>query len=182
MHTFHSRKNAHKKAGALPPLFDRLHNNDVMPEGSLYVEEIQSFDQMIESISKELQSVLNTRQSAILLPKDDNKNLGYSDFFLPQYFGLGDFSHFDPSSKSGQFKMIKQLTLTIEHFEPRLKNVTIKIQFVNIKKDSAILYIDGDVILNELTQRVSFPITIDNLYATRSSQSHNTSKPIIQKK
>jgi len=182
LHTFHSRKNAHKKAGALPPLFDRLHNTDVSPEGSLYVEEIQSFDQMIDSISRELQAVLNTRQSAILLPKDDNKNLGYSDFFLPQYFGLGDFSHFDPSSKSGQFKMVKQLILTIQHFEPRLKNVDVKIQFVNIRKDSAILHIEGDVLLNDLTQRVSFPVTIDNLYTTTPSQPGPVTPPLLQKK
>ena len=163
MHTFHSRKNAHQKAGALPPLFDRLHNQEVTPEGSLYVEEIMTIEALQNSIMNELQTVLNTRQSAILLPQEDNKNLGYSDFSMPQYFGLGDFSHFDPSNKVGQQRMIKQLTKTIQHFEPRIKNVRVKVQFVNIKKDSAILYIDGDVTLNNLTQRLSFPITVNTL-------------------
>ncbi len=171
MHTFHSRKNAHKKAGALPPLFDRLHNNDVTPEGGLYSEEVLTLEDLLASIRTELQSVLNTRQTAILPPRSDNKSLGLSDFTRPQYFGLGDFSHFDLSSKVGQMRMTQQLTETIMHFEPRLKNARVKIEFVNIKKDSAILHITGDVTMHDLTQRVSFPVAIDNLftYAPKST-------------
>jgi type VI secretion system protein ImpF len=150
-----------KKAGAPAPLFDRLCDFDLQNSVESPSFNALDFEQLKESILNELVLILNTRHSAKRRAEKDQS--GISDYILPQFFGLSDFSWFDINSELGQSQMAQEIEETIAHFEPRLKNVHVVITEIDKRTLALHAVISGDVILNQQKERVSLPITLEGL-------------------
>jgi type VI secretion system protein ImpF len=150
-----------KKAGAPAPLFDRLCDFDLQSAVENPNFQTLDFDQLKESILDELILILNTRHSAKRRVEKDQA--GLSDYILPQFFGLSDFSWFNTNSELGQSQMAQEIEETIAHFEPRLKNIHVAITDIDKRTLALHAVISGDVTLNQQKERMSMPIILEGL-------------------
>lgn len=151
-----------KIKGAYPPLFDRLTDNDPTTLSENIHDVLLDFEGLKASVEDELTMILNTRHSS----KDKAKEATYdslSDYVLPQFYGLSDFSWFEVSSLAGRQNMAEEIAQTIEHFEPRFKNVSVKIIDINPHTLALEARLDGDITLGSFSKKVSFPILLENL-------------------
>lgn len=104
-----------KGKGLLPSLLDRLIDAEAAGSGNLLGYDIA---QMIDAVRRDLEDLLNTRQSHQGMPEE----------FVELHdsvatYGLPDFTSID-ASKSGQRKAMGKIIETIiNRFEPRLRDV-----------------------------------------------------------
>lgn len=150
------------QTGALAPLFDRL--TDLEPHLISEPSSYQILDPIAlkESVQRELEMILNTRPT-VLRPPEDGHGEFISDFALPQFFGLRDFSWFDGASNLGRRTISIEIERVVTYYEPRLRNIKV---FVNKHpKDplSLVAEVTGDLKIGKLLERFTFPITIHNL-------------------
>jgi type VI secretion system protein ImpF len=150
------------QAGALAPLFDRLSDLEphLMSEPSSY--QILGPSELRESVQRELEMILNTRPT-VRRPPEDGHGEFISDFALPQFFGLRDFSWFDGASDLGRRTIGTEIERVVAYYEPRLKNVKALVSKHPIDPLSLIAEIAGDLKIGKVLERFTFPITIQNL-------------------
>lgn len=150
------------QTGALAPLFDRL--TDLEPHLTSEPSSYQILDSLAlrDSVQRELEMILNTRPT-VLRPPEDGHGEFISDFALPQFFGLRDFSWFDGSSDLGRRTIGIEIERVVSYYEPRLKNVRAFVNKHPTDPLSLIAEITGDLKIDEILERFTFPITIQNL-------------------
>lgn len=142
-----------KKVSVLP-LFDRL--IDENPDASFEVSARRfiSFDELKESITKDLTLLLNTKISPFWV--DYSKTMK-----IPFSYGINSTA---PSSAETVFEIqdlenrIKQVIST---FEPRLKNVQVQILTMGVTPGKADVQIDADVVADNLRVPLSFSIVME---------------------
>lgn len=142
-----------KKVSVLP-LFDRL--IDENPDASFEVSARRfiSFDELKESITKDLTLLLNTKISPFWV--DYSKTMK-----IPFSYGINSTA---PSSAETVFEIqdlenrIKQVIST---FEPRLKNVQVQILTMGVTPEKADVQIDADVAAGSLRVPLSFSIVME---------------------
>ena len=142
-----------KKVSVLP-LFDRL--IDENPDASFEVSARRfiSFDELKESITKDLTLLLNTKISPFWV--DYSKTMK-----IPFSYGINSTA---PSSAETVFEIqdlenrIKQVIST---FEPRLKNVQVQILTMGVTPGKADVQIDADVAAGSLRVPLSFSIVME---------------------
>jgi len=158
-----NKKKILSKPGALAPLFDRL--VDLEPELSQELDPFAplSAQALQESIIHELSLVFNTRPTAKRLAGEDIPD-SVSDYALPTFFGLADFSWLDAGKDFYLHRIIRLLEDVIRHYEPRLMNPKVKVR----EMDRAILglHVDitGTIDPGTGIQQVNFPLSITNLF------------------
>lgn len=158
-----NKKKELSKPGALAPLFDRL--MDLEPSLTQELDPFAPLNavQLQESITHELSLVLNTRPTAKRLADEDIPD-SISDYCLPTFFGLADFSWFDAGQDFYLHKIVRLLEEVIRHYEPRLMNPKIKVR----ERDRAILGlhvdISGTIDPGDGVRQVNFPLSIANLF------------------
>lgn len=150
------------QTGALAPLFDRLADHEPHVSSEPSGSQVLDPQDLRLSVQHELEMILNTRPTVQRPPEDAHGDF-ISDFALPQFFGLRDFSWFDGSNDFGRDTIGTEIERVVTYYEPRLKNVR---AYVN--KDlqdplSLIAQITGDLKIGEIFERFTFPITIHNL-------------------
>ena len=148
----------------MAPLFDRLCDND--PDR---IEEdprnyILSLEHLKKSIHKELELILNTRPT-YRLNSDEGElaiktNNGLDNNLMPTAFGLPDFSWYDSSKKWTIDHLTRQIEQAINRYEPRLKNVHVKIVGKVAATQGLQISLNADVTYNETSERLHFPLTI----------------------
>ncbi len=150
------------QAGALAPLFDRLTDLEphLVSEPSSY--QILTPTELKESVQRELELVLNTRPT-VQRPPEDGHGEFISDFALPQFFGLRDFSWFDGASDTGRRSIGTEIERVVTYYEPRLKNVKVRVSKHPQDPLALVAEIAGDLKIGEILERFTFPITIHNL-------------------
>ena len=110
--------------GVLPPLFDRI----IQQKIDLVVgEQLLDAKGLQESIIKELSLILNTRCTVRKVVYDNHID-EIPLFGLPDFFGLEDFSNFDPTNQQTWLKTARVITTAIQAAEPRLQNIHVKIK------------------------------------------------------
>lgn len=110
--------------GVLPPLFDRI----IQQKIDLVVgEQLLDAKGLQESIIKELSLILNTRCTVRKVVYDNHID-EIPLFGLPDFFGLEDFSNFDPTNQQTWSKTARVITTAIQAAEPRLQNIYVKIK------------------------------------------------------
>lgn len=159
-------KNHETFPGAKAPLFDRL-MNPTGPMASLDNDiksmEILDLNGLKKSIVREITLLLETRPTAKRLAEKDNLN-GASDYILPTFYGLPDFSWFDTSDKASLHQITLRLKDLIQHYEPRLFNPRVIYQGLDRSNLGVHLTIEGDVQWENMRYPLHFPISLRNLF------------------
>jgi type VI secretion system protein ImpF len=144
------------------PVLDRL--IDLEPKNAFEVplSRAQSARVLKNAVRRDLESLLNTRRIADL-PDGSLKELS-SSLYL---YGLPDFSTLKLASTADQAKLIRQLTLTIKLFEPRLANVrVIPMPSEETGLKDLKVRIEGMLLMDPAPEPVSFDTVIETKSGT----------------
>ena len=149
-------KNVQK--GVYAPLFDCLSKEEI--------EIVLDLKGLKESIARELETILNTR------PVARDWKIGDAVYemaqHLPQYFGLRDFTFQQAANEVGRRVIVQEIIKVIQAYEPRLKNVQVKLSLSPTHSLSATVEISGDVKFGNVMERTIFPVRVKNLFYPQS--------------
>lgn len=160
-----SEKKEWKKPGELRPLFDRLEDDDLTEGLESPVAKMYDVDQMRQSILAEVFDLLDTR---LAFNRQDYEDAAFYEkevFGLtvgyPFFYGVSDFSFYDPSNEEGREALEKEITTAIEIFEPRLKNIRFKIKSFLPHLQELASVLEADIVVGNMVHPISFPIHVD---------------------
>jgi type VI secretion system lysozyme-like protein len=148
------------------PLFDRLIDDHIYVIDDTHDFSLLDNNGLYESIMRELNIILNTRTTA-KSPAEEDDFQGGSDYDLPIYFGLNDFSWFDSSQEFYLYQIASKIETVIKRFEPRLKEPMAKIEKINRGELGMNVTISGYIKSGDATSKMSFPITIKRLFSQK---------------
>jgi type VI secretion system protein ImpF len=142
-------------------LLDRL----IDLEPALSRESVQyrllSIGQAKAAVIRDLENILNTKRS-ILLPPSAYQEVGRSLFV----YGLSDFSSENPRNPSVRQQLRTDIEKTVSMFEPRLKNVTVRLEAPAANERSLRFRITGLLVV----EPVSEPVTFDTYFDANRSE------------
>lgn len=146
------RKN-HPNAQA--SVLDRL--VDTEPHLSREAVQRRLFDseQIRASVAKDLENLLNTRRRITTPPsglEEVNRSL--------HMYGLPDFSSENPKSPLFQRRLLQTIEQTIARFEPRLRNVTVRLDASAQRERVFSFRISGVLVVEPLSE----PVVFDSYY------------------
>lgn len=158
------KKKDKEMKGALAPLFDRL--TDLDPRGDKEVTPYYKldFENLKESIMAEVSLILNTRPTAKRQAEEEPEDR-ISDYALPIFFGLGDFSWFEAGSDFYLHQIARRVEGAIRYYEPRLKNPRARVSKVDQSILGVRVDIAGDIVIDDVKERLNFPIAVENLFS-----------------
>ena len=117
-------------------------------------------------VVRDLENLLNTRRQILPVPAS-YKEVNNSVFM----YGIGDFTSENPRSPSVRRQLRQDIEKTISRFEPRLKNVTVRLE-EDIEAGRNIRFrISGTLVVESETE----PVTFDTYFDT------NRGEYVIQK-
>lgn len=137
--------------GSSVPLFDRLAAGDAASSNASWLllpEQLQA------SISRELSRLFNTRSR--LAPSEFHQNSG-----TVIDYGVPDFSALYARRGDDVELLESALAQAVTLFEPRLTNVSVKVQALVNRADAATVTVGGDVMIGLKAQRVSFELEMN---------------------
>lgn len=137
--------------GVYTPLLHVLSSDPQAPERVLSDEESLKI-----SIQTELDILLNTRPTGSASHKED--------YPLPHHFGLRDFSFEQAATESGRYEIAQEIRKAIQHYEPRLENVSVHLRLSGKDLLGAFADIQGDICFGTVNRRVLFPVTLTDLF------------------
>lgn len=150
-----------EKEGSFVPLFIRL--QDLNPEEKNESPPLRIFskEDLQQSVITEIKNLLNTR---VKLPKDDFEALIQDDSAkgFPELYGLPDFSFFDATNQGTWDNYAYLIKCAITNYEPRLTKVSVKIHHFDNISQTLTASIEGDLLINNVTQSFSFPVSLKN--------------------
>lgn len=145
--------------GIKRPLFDLLVDNAPDTDTEDYAKNFMNSDEVVESVISEISKILNTRRTAPLKDyesmKDDPLNFG-----IPSLFGLADFQSFDGTSPAQWGEVARLCEQAITRFEPRIRDVFVKVSLFNSRTHALEIYITGNVLVGKMLQQVTFPVDL----------------------
>lgn len=136
-------------------LLDRLIDNEPGVSREPVQYRLSTFRQVKEAVGRDLENLLNTKNYVSSLCSE-YQELNSSLFV----YGLPDFTSTNPKSPSVRLKLRQELEKAIAQFEPRLRNVTVRVEEHgtgerNLRfKINALLYMDP----------VAEPVTFDTFF------------------
>ena len=150
-----------KKSGIIEVialLFDRLvdHNPRVQEEAIPF--KTYTVPEVVESIARELDNLLNTRTSRIPYSMYASRE-ELLDTDLSYRYGLPDFSQFDVADDRGADLLVRQIRRLVEHYEPRLSNIGVRILGSDVSK-RLIVEISGVINVFPTPESFTFPVTL----------------------
>lgn len=144
-----------KQLVAKKNLFQLLTNNTDAKEDNIYV----SKDEYIHSIINDIAQLLNTR---CVFPKKYWRTHLPLNYGLPYFWGMHEPDDLMNPDKQESWK--NTLTQTLRYFEPRIKRLNVKVIDANTQTQTLNIEISGEVIIQQLPHKVSFPLSVKNLY------------------
>lgn len=134
--------------GSSVPLFDRLAaSDDPVPAGAFLLTP----EQLQASIAKELSRLFNTRSR--LAPSE---YAGSNGTVID--YGIPDFSALSARHADDRELLQSALKQAIVFYEPRMANISVKVEAVPQRGDRAMVTVSGDVAIGLKPQRVSFAL------------------------
>ena len=107
-------------------------------------------------VVRDLENLLNTRRRILSVPAS-YKEINNSVFM----YGLGDFTSENPKNSSVRQRLRQDVEKAIARFEPRLKNVTVRLE-EDIEKERNLRFrISGLLVVEPETEPVSFDTYFD---------------------
>lgn len=141
--------------GILPFLLDRL--IDYEPE--LSREPIQhrltSIDQAKAMVGRDLEKLLNTK-GPVLMPLPSYREVTNSLYT----YGISDFTSQSPKNSTVRQRLRQEIERAISLFEPRLKNVTVRLDTQSANERALRFKITGLLVVEPVTE----PIVFDTLF------------------
>ena len=136
--------------GSSVPLFDRLSSETPGGTGAFLLMP----EQMEASIARELARLFNSRSRLSLteMPHSSGTVIDY---------GLPDWSALSPRRGEDREALEQALTRAVGFYEPRLKNVKVKVEPVADRGDVAAVTLTGDMTIGITQQRVSFSLNLN---------------------
>lgn len=142
--------------GAPAPLFDRLIDDDPETINEHPVKKYYNRFEMIQSIEREVDRILNTRATVKRTEYDDFSE-DPLNFGLPEMFGLADFSQFDATSMQHWPRIAELCEQAILRYEPRVKNVSAEVIGFDKKTQALSMTIHADFAMKEFQGELTFP-------------------------
>jgi len=137
--------------GSSVPLFDRLASGE-RPQGAgaflLLPEQLEA------SVARELSRLFNTR--CRLAPSAMSESTGTTIDY-----GIPDFSALSPRNDEDRTLIEKALVQSVGFYEPRMRNVAVKVSEVPGRGDKAVAAVSGDLTIGLKSQRVSFALNLN---------------------
>lgn len=140
--------------GALAPLFERLVDDQPLVSTEARPFRTVNPNGLRASIRNELQRLLNTRCS------QEHEVMGNRSPTVLDY-GVPDFTHLSPTNPHDRKFMQRTLGKAIANYEPRLRNVSVRIVRYDGPRQMCEARIDGLMIVGNITEAVSFPTIIN---------------------
>lgn len=112
--------------------------------------------QILDSVFRDIENLLNTRCSPVELPTAFKRLKGS----LIRY-GLKDSTVENPESALVRQKLCKEIEKTISLFEPRLKKPVVRVETRGGKKRELFFRISGILVVEPLAEPVSFDTFFD---------------------
>lgn len=144
------------KLVAKKTLFQLLTDDTSSEINHVYV----SKEDYLKSIIIDISQLLNTR---CIFPKKFWKTHLPLNYGLPYLWGMHEPDDLMHPDKQDTWKAA--LVKTLRYFEPRLKRPKINIVNVNVKTQTLEVEISGEVIIQKLPHKISFPLNVSNIYA-----------------
>lgn len=142
--------------GAPRPLFDRLIDEDSEQQTEHPVKKYYDRFELIQSIEREIERILNTRATVKRTEYDDFSE-DPLNFGLPEMFGLADFSQFDGTRQDNWPRIAELCEQAIMRYEPRIKNVIASVTGFDNKTQSLSMTIQADFAIKEFQGELTFP-------------------------
>ena len=117
---------------------------------------LSSIGQIKTSVIRDLENLLNTRRN-ILQPAAAYREVNSSLFA----YGLSDFSAENPKSPAIRQKLRVELERAISRFEPRLRNVTVRVEIQGESKRSLRFRISALLVIDPVSEPISFDTYFD---------------------
>ncbi len=139
---------------AVLPIFDRLVDDNPKESFEIEAKHYISIDELQESISNDLERLLNTKISSFWV--DYSKTM-----MIPFSYGINSTA---PSSAETVFEiqdLENRISRVIAEFEPRLTNVQVQVVSFGMDPGKAYLQIDADVAAGNKRVPLSFPIVME---------------------
>ena len=115
-----------------------------------------SIRQIKDSVSRDLENLLNTRRN-ILVPPASCQEVNSSLFV----YGLPDFTSKNPGNVSVRAQLRMEIEKTLARFEPRLKNITVHIDSPAGSNRDLKFRITGILVVDPISEPVAFDTNYD---------------------
>jgi type VI secretion system protein ImpF len=137
-------------------VLDRLLDSDPLENPGSGQHPVITKRQIMDSVIRDVENLLNTRCSPVELT-GQQKHLENS---LVKY-GLQDFTAENPKSGIARQKLCNEIQKTLSFFEPRLKQVMVRVEKSSHTDRQVVFRISGVLIVKPLSEQVSFDTYLD---------------------
>ena len=139
-----------------PSVLDRLIDPDPSARNDPPMTWAQSFREVKTSVRRDLEWLLNTRQSPE--PATDDLALASKSVFN---FGLPDITTLTVQSANDRGRLLRMLEMTIARFEPRIQDPRVFIDNITPGSRTLRFRIDGMLRVDPAPERVSFDTVLE---------------------
>lgn len=136
-------------------VLDRLIDTDPSAQDRLWVTRNESLSKLKNSLSRDLEWLLNTRR--VDSPNPTLRELNRSAFV----YGMPDLTRYSLDSVSDRTRLVRELTAAIELFEPRLDEVSVVALEGEQLSHSLRFRIDGMLRTEAAPEPVSFDTVLE---------------------
>lgn len=140
------------------PLFDKLIDEDPLASFEKTPKNLQTLDELQESIKDDVSRLLNTRQ-----PFFWRNFSAQNNFSTPFVYGIDLTSAIYTEDAVELRKVEARIEEAIRLFEPRLIDPRVKVQKLDNIPESLFASIDAFVETEDRRVPISFPVTVNNL-------------------
>jgi type VI secretion system protein ImpF len=137
-------------------LLDRLTDEEPGSAGEPLITRAQSFRQFKTALRRDLEWLLNTRQT----PEPAPERLPHLSASLYNY-GLPDLTSISAQSSHDRNRLVEALQRTVELFEPRLANVKITMEPAAVNSRMLRFRIEGMARIDPAPEQVSFDTVLE---------------------
>jgi type VI secretion system protein ImpF len=142
--------------GLLPPLLDRLVDTEPDSQREPVQSRLASFSQYRAAVLRDLDALLNARR--VIEPPPPDMNEVNRSLFI---YGLPDFTSDNPHSLAVKQRLRQDIERTVALFEPRLKNVLVRLEADGTEARKLHFRISGLLVSGTVAEPVAFDTWFD---------------------
>ena len=137
-------------------ILDRLIDMEPQVSREPVQQRLLNFNQIKAAVLRDLENLLNTKSQILPVPQT-LRHVNESVFV----YGLPDFTAHNPKSPSTRQQLRQDVQRVITRFEPRLQNVTVRIEAPTQDERNIRLKINGLLVVDPVTEPVTFDTYFD---------------------
>ncbi len=146
----------HRNDALKPSLLDRLIDEDPGVSQEPVHHRYVNLVQIKAAVIRDLENLMNTRRS-ILIPSESHREVSSSVFV----YGLRDYTAQNPKSPTARQHLRLDVERTIALFEPRLKNVTVRLDSPDPNERNLRFRITALLVAEPIIEPVAFDTFFD---------------------